>query len=152
MTKLIKGDFLPNFTLLNQYKKEENSHSWLGSPVVIYFYPDDNTPICKAQACSFRNRFDEFKNLGVRVVGISFNKSETHYRFSEKLNLPFTLLSDVKDKVRKLFGVPKAMLGMAPGRVTYVFDGNGKLIYIHNAFLQSEKHVKAALDSLKKNN
>ena len=151
MPEIQKGDALPGFTLKNQFNDEINSLSWLGAPVVVYFYPRDNTPICTAQACSFRNRYDEFQDLGVKVVGISYNDSNSHAKFAEKHSLPYTLLSDKKNEVRKLFGVPKSLLGMSAGRVTYVFDGKGKLIYVHNAFLQAKEHVQAALDSLKKN-
>ncbi len=150
MAELKKGDSLPDFTLQDQNLVDFNSMTWLGEPVVVYFYPNDNTTICTAQACSFRNRYDEFQNLGVRVIGISHNSSKSHLKFAEKHKLPFPLLSDKNNEVRKLFGVPKSLLGMSAGRVTYVFYDKGKLIYVHNAFLKAKEHVQAALDSLKK--
>ena len=150
MSKLKEGDLLPGFSLKDQNDHEVNSHSWLGEPVVIYFYPDDNTPICTAQACLFRNNYDEFQDLGVRVVGISHNNPKSHFKFASKHNLPFLLLSDKNDKIRKLFGVPKGFLGLTAGRVTYVFDREGKLNYIHNSFINAKEHVRAALDVLKK--
>ncbi len=150
MSKLKEGDSLPDFSLKDQNDQQVNSLSWIGEAVVIYFYPDDNTPICTAQACSFRNNYNEFQDLGVRVVGISHNNPKSHSKFASKHKLPFLLLSDKNDEVRKLFGVPKGFLGLAAGRVTYVFDKEGKLNYIHNSFINAKEHVRAALDVLKK--
>ena len=150
MQKLKEGDSLPDFSLKDQNDQEIHSLSWIGEPFVIYFYPDDNTPICTAQACSFRNSYNEFQDLGVRVVGISHNNPQSHSKFASKHKLPFLLLSDKNDEIRKLFGVPKGILGLTVGRVTYVFDREGKLKYIHNSFFNAKEHVRAALNVLKK--
>ncbi|MCH2022669.1 MAG: peroxiredoxin [Saprospiraceae bacterium] len=151
MAKVKKGDSLPDFSLKDQNNHEVRSIHWIGKPVVVFFYPDDNTPICTAQVCLFRNNYHEFQKLGIRVVGISHNSSKSHSNFASQHQLPFLLLSDKNDEVRNLFGVPKRFFGLTPGRVTYVFDRDGKLIYINNSFMNAAKHVKGALDVLKNN-
>lgn len=140
---------LPEFELKNQDGELVNSQSWLGNPVVVYFYPKDDTPGCTAQACSFRDSFDEFKDLGVNVVGISADSPASHAKFAQKYQLPFTLLSDEKNEVRKQFGVPKSFLGLLPGRVTYVFDAAGNLKHEFNSQLKAKQHMAEALASLK---
>ncbi len=149
MSEIKLGDQLPKFSLKDQNGELVNSQSWLGQAVVIYFYPNDNTRICTAQACSFRNRYEEFQDLDARVVGISHNSVHSHSDFANKHGLPFTLLSDPNRAVSKLFGVPKALMGLSAGRVTYVFNQDGVLIYSYNAFMQAKEHIQAALDSLK---
>ena len=81
-------------------------HSIIGKkPVVFYFYPKDNTPGCTAQACSFRDQYEDFKDLGAEVIGISSDSIASHEKFIQKYKLPFILLSDSDKKIRNLFGV-----------------------------------------------
>ena len=149
MSKLKQGDALPDFSLKNQDDEIEHSQDWLGAPVVIYFYPGDYTPICTAQACSFRNQHDEFKHLNARVIGISKDSVKTHKRFSKQYKLPFSLLSDSKGEIAKLFGATKGLFGVLGGRITYVFDGEGVLKHIHNGDFNASKHIKEALKVLR---
>lgn len=142
------GDDLPVFSLKDQDGTVVNSQDWLGQPVVIYFYPSDFTKICTTQACSFRNHHEEFEDLGVPVVGISHNPSLMHKQFAKKYELPFLLLSDVTGKVRKKFGATGGMLGLIPGRVTYVFDKAGKLIYLYDKPMEAKEHVLNALRTI----
>ncbi|CAI5487013.1 unnamed protein product, partial [Closterium sp. Naga37s-1] len=93
--------------------------------VVLYFYPADDTPGCTKQACSFRDSFEEFRKLGAEVVGISGDSPESHKLFAEKYSLPFTLMSDEGNAVRKEWGVPSDLFGVLPGRQTYVIDKKG---------------------------
>ncbi len=141
-------NILPAFQLQDQNNNSVDSQTWLGKPVVVYFYPKDDTPGCTAQACSFRDSFEDFKHLGVRIVGISADSPASHLTFAKKYDLPFTLLSDEKNKVRKLFNVPKSFLGLMPGRVTYIFDAQGKLIHQFNSQLKAKQHIAEALKSL----
>ncbi len=140
---------LPKFELKDQQNALINSQSWLGNPVVVYFYPKDDTPGCTAQACSFRDSFDEFKDLGVKVVGISADSPASHAKFAQKYQLPFVLLSDEKNEVRDLFKVPKSFLGLIPGRVTYVFDAEGKLLHQFDSQLKAKQHMAEALKALR---
>ena len=75
-------------------------------PVVIYFYPKDFTPGCTTQACSFRDAYQDFQDLGAEVIGISGDSASSHQNFQQKYKLPFILLSDADRKLRRLFGVP----------------------------------------------
>jgi peroxiredoxin Q/BCP len=149
MSKLNIGDQLPYFELENQSGNLIKSSDLIGKPLVIYFYPKDDTPGCTTEACSFRDSYEDFIELGATVLGISSDSVESHKKFSQKYRLPFTLLSDTKSAVRKLFSVPKSFLGLLPGRVTYVFDKEGKLRFMFDSQLNLNGHIKSALSQLK---
>jgi len=117
--------------------------------LVIYFYPKDDSPGCTTEACSFRDQFDVFKEADAVIIGISGQSVESHKEFAEKHRLSFTLLSDEGNKIRKQFGVPSDLLGLLPGRVTYIADKTWKVIYVFNSQMQSTKHVDEALRILK---
>lgn len=143
------GDKLPAFSLPDQNGHTFKLEDELGKgPLVIYFYPKDETPGCTKEACSFRDSFSAFSDLGAKVIGISSDDVASHKQFADKYHLPFTLLADTGGKVRKEFGVPKS-LGMT-GRVTYVADETGKVVHIFNSQLQATKHVSEALEAIKK--
>lgn len=112
--------------------------------VVLFFYPKDGSPVCSAEACSFRDAYQAFVEAGAEVVGISSDSVESHDRFSARHRLPFVLLSDDGGAVRKLYGVP-ATLGIMPGRVTYVIDRRGVLRHTFSAQFAAQKHVDEAL-------
>ena len=92
--------------------------------VVVYFYPKDFTQGCTAEACSFRDSYESFKDLGAEVIGISSDGQNSHRDFAQQHHLPFILLSDVDGAVRKTYGVKKT-LGLFAGRVSFVIDKNG---------------------------
>ena len=142
------GDKLPNFSLENQDGVLVHSQDWIGEPVVVYFYPGDFTPVCTAQACSFRDQFDDFKDYKVRVIGISHDDVASHQKFAKQNQLPFDILSDPENTVRNLFGVPKGVFGLLSGRVTYVFDAKGKLVFQYKADLRAKEHIKKALEAV----
>ncbi len=149
MPALKVGDLIPEFELMSSSGQMVRSKDLLGKgPLVIYFYPHDFTPGCTAQACSFRNMYQDLKEEGAEVVGISSSSVDSHIRFVKKHGLPFILLSDEGEKVRKLFGVPRS-LGLLPGRVTYVVDNAGKVRYIFNSQTKADEHVKRALGFIK---
>ena len=143
------GDKLPHFTAVKQDGTAFDSNSIQNKPVVIYFYPKDNTPGCTTQACSFRDAYQDFQDLGAEVIGVSGDSVSSHQNFQQKHKLPFVLLSDSDRKLRKLFGVPTALFGLIPGRVTYVFNASGKAIYIFDN-MSAKNHIIKALDSIKK--
>jgi len=143
------GDTVPEFTLPDQNGDEFKIGDYLGkNAMVIYFYPKDDTPGCTKEACSFRDSFEEFSDRNVKVVGISADDVESHRNFAKKYNLPFTLLADTKNEVRKLFGVKSNLMGLIPGRVTYVIDSSGKVIYIFESQMKATKHISEALQAL----
>jgi peroxiredoxin Q/BCP len=141
------GDHLPHFIALTQEGTSFDSNELQNKPVVIYFYPKDNTPGCTAQACSFRDAYQDFQDLGAEVIGVSGDSVLSHQNFQAKYKLPFVLLSDANRKLRKLFGVPTALFGFLPGRVTYVFGANGICIYIFDS-LSAKSHISKALQAL----
>lgn len=143
------GDKLPNFTAKDANGNIFNSQDFIGKqPLVIYFYPKDDTPGCTVQACSFRDHYQEFKDLGAEVIGISSDSVQSHVRFKSRFNLPFILLSDNDKKLRKLFGVENNFL-ILPGRETFVVDGNGTILMVFNS-MSAKIHITKALEILKK--
>ena len=150
MNEIKVGSTIPAFTLPDQNGKMFDINSVLGKKnLVIYFYPKDDSPGCTAQACSFRDQFEVFTEADAVIIGISSQSITSHKAFAEKHRLSFTLLSDEGNKIRKKFGVPTNLMGLLPGRVTYVADKTGKVIYTFNSQLQTEKHVAEALRILK---
>lgn len=143
---VVEGSQVPSFELKDQYGELFSSDSVVGKKnLVIYFYPKDNTPGCTKEACSFRDQFAVFADADAMIIGISAQSVESHLAFAEKHRLNYTLLSDTDNKVRKLFGVPGNLFGLIPGRVTYIVDKNGKVVYIFNSQMDAEKHVDEAL-------
>jgi peroxiredoxin Q/BCP len=147
------NDKAPDFRLLSQSGKSIKLSELLGkSVVVVYFYPKDFTSICTKESKAFRDSYEVFKQAGAEVVGISADSVESHKSFAEAEHLPFILLSDSDDRVRKLWRVPNSM-GFLPGRVTYVIDKRGVIRSVFDAQLEDKKHVTEALkviDQLKK--
>ncbi len=146
MNELTIGSTIPSFTLPDQDGNMFDINKVLGRKnLVIYFYPKDDSPGCTAQACSFRDQFEVFTEADAVIIGISGQSVKSHKEFAEKHRLSFTLLSDKGNYVRKLFGVPTNFLGLLPGRVTYIADKTGKVIYIFNSQMDATKHVDEAL-------
>jgi peroxiredoxin Q/BCP len=143
--KLIVGDLLPHFILNDETHQPVDISTITGKYLIIYFYPKDDTPGCIKEACSFRDSFQDLVDAGAIVYGVSSDKPDTHALFKEKYRLPFSLLSDTSGELRKLLGVPSDLFGLIPGRVTYVFNPEGRLIQEFNSQLSPEKHVKEAL-------
>ena len=124
------GDRAPNFTLKDKSGNEISLSDFIGKRVVLYFYPKDNTPGCTRQACAFAGAYEEFKNRGVEVIGISRDSIASHVKFAEKYNLPFILLSDPELEAIQAYGVwqEKKMYGklsFGVVRTTFIIDENG---------------------------
>ena len=150
MEKVEVGSQVPLFSLPDQDGNMFDLRSVVGKKkLVIYFYPMDDSPGCTKEACYFRDQFEVFREAGAMIIGISGQSVESHRKFAEKYRLSFTLLSDEGNKIRKIFGVPTNVFGLLPGRVTYVTDSQGKLVYIFNSQSQAKKHVDEALRILK---
>lgn len=149
MKKIKIGDRIPDFSLYNQDGKLMNMHELIGHPMVIYFYPKDDTPGCTREACAFRDDFHQFTELDVTVFGISNDSIASHKQFKEKYKLPFDLLADDENKVRKTFGVPADLFGLIAGRGTYVIDGQGVVRHVFNNQFNFKKHVSEAIKVIK---
>jgi peroxiredoxin Q/BCP len=144
------GDKIPNFRAKDTNGNDFDSQKIIGQkPLVIYFYPKDNTPGCTAQACSFRDQYEDFKDLGAEVIGISSDSIASHQKFTQQYKLPFILLSDTDKNIRKLFGVPSGLFGILPGRVTYVADKTGTIIMVFDSMM-AKRHIPKALEAIRK--
>ena len=138
-----------DFTLPSQMGDNVTLSEFFGKKnIVLYFYPKDETPGCTREACSFRDSYEELANLGAEVLGVSGQSVESHKSFATHYGLPFILLSDEDNKVRKLYGVPSSM-GILPGRVTYIIDKQGVVRHIFSSQTQTQRHVEEAKSTLK---
>ncbi len=145
--KVQVGDLALDFILPAQSRALVSLGDFLGkTALVLYFYPKDNTSVCTAEACAFRDSYEVFKDAGAEVIGISSDSVESHQQFTAAHRLPFILLSDVGGVIRKRYGVPTAF-GL-PGRVTYIIDRQGIVRHIFFSQFTSEKHVAQALQTL----
>ena len=148
-SELKVGDPAPDFTLPDRNGRQIRLNDYRGKkPVVLYFYPKDDTPGCTKEACTFRDQYEDFKDAGAEVIGVSSDSGESHARFADKYRLPFVLLSDRDGSVRRQYGV-KATLGILPGRVTFVIDEDGVVRHVFNSQLQATQHVAEARTALR---
>ena len=130
MTSLKEGDKAPFFKGINQDGKEITSEDYKGKKLVLYFYPKDNTSGCTAEACSLRDNYSALKDKGYEVIGVSVDSADSHKKFIEKHELPFTLIADTDKLLVNEMGVwgEKSMYGrkyMGTFRTTFVIDEEG---------------------------
>ena len=145
------GDKVPDLELKDQNGEKFSFRELIGKKAfVVYFYPKDFTPGCTKEACSFRDSYQDFQELGAEVIGISSDSPKSHSKFAEKYRLPYIFLSDEDKMARKKFGVKANLLGLLPGRETFVFDKQGKLLHKFNN-MNAKRHMPEALTVLKKN-
>jgi peroxiredoxin Q/BCP len=143
------GDVAPDFNLIDQNGDEFYLKEFIGKErIIIYFYPKDETPGCVAEACGFRDNFEEFDNLNSKVIGISKDSVSSHAKFAKHHNLPYVLLSDPKNEVVNLYGVESSLLGLLPGRKTFIIDEKGIVTHIFDYQFKAKQHVTDALKAL----
>jgi len=146
MKSIKVGDMIPQFSLPDQDGKIFDISSVLGrKKLVIFFYPQDGSLNCTREACYFRDMSETFEETDAVIIGISAQSVESHKNFTEANKLNYTLLSDGNNTVRKLFGVPSRAFGLIPGRVTYVADKKGKVVFIIDSQTDTQRHVDEAL-------
>ena len=140
----------PEFTLPDQNGHDISLTSLLkAGPAILYFYPADFTPGCTREACSIRDLHGELSRAGLTVAGISPQSPDSHKRFREKYKLPFTLLSDEKKEVIKMFGVD-GLMGFWVQRVTYLVDQNRNIkgrVKAHFSIAEHEDFIKKAIST-----
>lgn len=150
MAKINVGDKAPDFVLQSQTGEKVTLSEFFGKKnIVLYFYPKDESGGCTREACTFRDSYEVFKELGAEVIGVSSQSVDSHKSFASRYKLPSILLSDVDYQVRRLCGVPST-LGVMPGRVTYVIDKEGAIRHIFSSQFQPERHFEEATNVLKK--
>lgn len=147
---LKSGEKAPDFTLPDQDGNEVTLSGLLADgPVVIFFYPRAFTPTCTAEACGFRDAFEEFAQAGARIVGISADSVEKQKQFHTKHQLSFPVLSDPKTRVYDRFGLRASSLNwMVNDRVTFVIDREGIVRHHSSGMLVSDPHVKKSLEAV----
>ena len=139
------GTPAPDFELPNQHGQLIRLSTLLKKgPLVLYFYPKDETPGCTKEACGFRDSYEAFTDAGATVVGVSADNVDSHHAFAARYALPFVLLSDTAGQARKSYQV-KRTLGLLPGRVTYVIDGEGLIRQAFSSQLRALAHIDQAL-------
>ena len=147
-----EGTLAPDFELTSDTGERVKLSELRGKPVVLYFYPKDDTPGCTTEACEFRDAYDVFRERGAEVLGVSPDDVTSHEKFKTKYQLPFTLLADPEHEVAEKYGVwgerkfaGKTYMGI--NRSTFVIDADGK---IARAMLgiKPAGHATAVLDSL----
>ncbi|WP_393971224.1 thioredoxin-dependent thiol peroxidase [Oxyplasma meridianum] len=145
MEILKEGDTAPDFTSVDQNGKPVRLSDFRGKPVVVYFYPKDDTPGCTKEACNFRDNFSEYQKAGVKVLGISVDDTNSHKKFEEKYQLNFTLVADHEKKIAEKYGV----LGDRNAkRVTYLMDRDGKIMYVYPK-VSPDEHAVEVMKKLK---
>jgi thioredoxin-dependent peroxiredoxin len=147
-----EGSPAPNFTLKSDSGEEVSLQSFRGQPVVLYFYPKDDTPGCTTQACGFRDSYADFQKRGTVILGVSPDDEASHVKFKQKYSLPFTLLADPEHKVSEQYGVwgekkyaGKTYWGVQ--RSTFVIDADGNIAKVmHN--VKPDGHPEQVLAAL----
>lgn len=150
--ELMEGQEAPDFELNDQDGKPVRLSSFKGKPVVLYFYPKDDTPGCTKEACSFRDHEMNLKKAGIVVLGVSLDDPESHQKFIKKFNLNFPLLCDEDAKVSRLYGVYKkknmyARLFWGIERSTFVIGADGRLKKIFRK-VKVDGHTEKVLEAL----
>jgi thioredoxin-dependent peroxiredoxin len=143
----------PDFTLPDETATLRKLSDYRGKPVVLYFYPKDDTPGCTTEACNFRNDYSQYENAGVVILGVSPDSPKKHTKFKEKYHLPFTLLADEDHKVCDFYGVwgPKKMMGKeyeGVYRTTFLIGADGQIIKVFES-VKPDEHSAEVLAALK---
>lgn len=156
MAELTIGKKAPEFSLPDKDAKVHKLSDYKGSWVLLYFYPKDDTPGCTKEACAIRNTFPAFGKLKITVLGVSVDSPERHAKFTNKYNLPFTLLADEDKKVVRLYGVwgQKKFMGrtyQGTKRMSFLIDPEGKIAKIYKTVKPAEhaEQVLSDVDTLK---
>ncbi|MGA2759007.1 MAG: peroxiredoxin [Candidatus Cybelea sp.] len=147
-----EGDKLPTVTLSDDRGAELKTTDLLGGPLILYFYPKDDTPGCTSEASQFRDLYPQFQKKKARIVGVSRDSAESHQRFKEKYSIPFELLADTESKLCDAFGVivEKNMYGKKSkgiARSTFLIDGSGTIVKVWPK-VNVDEHADDVLASL----
>jgi peroxiredoxin Q/BCP len=147
-----EGQEAPDFELTSDAGERIQLSQFRGKPVVLYFYPRDDTPGCTKQACGIRDNYDDFEQRGAVVLGVSADKETSHVKFKQKYGLPFTLLADPEHEVAEQYGVwaEKKYMGrtyMGVERSTFLIDPEGRIAKVMRR-VKPDTHVERVLAEL----
>lgn len=152
ITALQIGDKIPEILGTDQDGKVIKAGDYIGKKLVLYFYPKDNTPGCTAEACSFRDSFQELRKKGYEILGVSTDDEKSHKKFIEKHQLPFPLIADTARSLSEIFGVwgEKIFMGkkyMGINRTTFIINEKGEIERIINPKeIKTKEHAKQILN------
>lgn len=151
---LLEKTMAPDFSLLDETGQTRKLSEYLGKPVILYFYPKDDTPGCTIEACKFRDDYSAYDHTGVVILGVSPDSPKSHSRFKQKYQLPFTLLADEDHAVCELYGVwgKKKMMGREYDgvlRTTYLIGSDGMIIKVFKNVKPAE-HSTELISELQK--
>jgi peroxiredoxin Q/BCP len=142
------GDTAPNFTVKDTNGNTVTLSDCAGKPVVMYFYPKDDTPGCTKEACSFRDNYEQYLSQGITVFGVSLDDEMSHQAFTTKFNLPFPLLADVDGAIARAYDVLGERNGVNYAqRVTYVIGADGKISQVYTT-INTETHATDILAAM----
>ena len=147
------GDVAPAFDSVTHDGRRVTLADFRGKKnVVLYFYPKDETRVCTAEACGFRDAYEELMGLDTEVIGVSFDSGASHARFAEKHHLPFLLLSDEDGAIAKAYGAKGFLGGLLKmaSRVTFLIDKDGKISGVFKSALSADVHVDGIRAAVKK--
>ncbi len=140
------GEKIPDVQLSNHEGESVKLHDFLGEgPIVIFFYPKNETPGCVAEACEFRDMNEDFHDKGATIIGISGDSSESHAKYRKKYKFEFPLLSDTRRKAEKAFGLKRDLFGLLPARVTFIIDSKGQVGHVFQSATKVREHARKAL-------
>lgn len=147
------GQQAPDFMLLDENGQIHHLSDYQGKYVLLYFYPKDDTPGCTTEACNFRDDYSQYDDANVIILGVSPDSPQSHAKFKNKYNLPFTLLADEDHKVCELFGVwgPKKSFGKeyeGVHRTTYLINPDGRIQKVYEK-VSPANHSVEVLDELR---
>jgi thioredoxin-dependent peroxiredoxin len=147
-----EGQEAPDFELASDTGQRVRLSQFRGRPVVLYFYPKDDTPGCTAQACGIRDSYDDFEQRGAVVLGVSPDEESSHVKFKQKYGLPFTLLADPDHEVAEQYGVwgERKYMGktyMGVERSTFLIDEDGRIAKVMRR-VKPDTHAERVLEAL----
>lgn len=150
------GQTAPDFQLADQDSKTHKLTDYRGKPVVLYFYPKDDTPGCTTEACNFRDDYSAYQKAGAVILGVSVDDEKSHAKFVNKYELPFTLLADVEKKVVNAYGVwgQKKMFGKTYDgifRTTFLIDKDGRVAKVFEK-VKPDAHSEEVLAAIQELN
>jgi peroxiredoxin Q/BCP len=151
MTYLKEGDKAPDFSAKDQFGKVVSLKDFKGKKLIVFFYPQDNTPTCTTEACNLRDYYKELKKEGFEVLGVSSDSEKSHLKFISKNKLPYNLLCDIELKMHKAYGVwgKKKLFGreyMGTLRTTFVISEKGVIEKVFTK-VESKNHAQQILEN-----